>query len=141
MPKKILVNSQNNFGNKNFLSNISMTYSSGFFANIRVSWYSPKKSRRILLAGNKKILEFDDNESDKKIVIYNKGIEYNERRKVNQWLYRTGSIQIPNIEHKESLKIMIKEYVNFNNRKKNNFDIFKHALRVMKVLNQIKKNL
>ena len=140
-PKKILVNSQNNFGNKNFLSNISMTYASGFFANIRVSWYSPKKSRRILLAGNKKILEFDDNESDKKIKIYNKGIEYNLNKNINQWLYRTGSIQIPNIEYKESLEIMINEFVNFIKRKKNNFDNFNHALRVMKVLNQIKKNL
>ena len=117
-----------------------MTYSSGFFANIRVSWYSPKKSRRILLAGKKKILEFDDNENDKKLTIYNKGIEYNKRKKIKQWLYRTGSIQIPNIEHKESLEVMIREFVNFHRRKKNNFDIFKHALRVMKVLNQIKKN-
>ena len=60
----ILVNCHNNFGNKNFLSNISLSYPSGFFANIKVSWYSPIKSRRILLAGNKKIIEFDDNESD-----------------------------------------------------------------------------
>ena len=46
----------------NFISNISLNYSSGFFANIKVSWYSPIKSRRILLAGDKKIIEFVKNQ-------------------------------------------------------------------------------
>lgn len=40
MPKKIEVNTNNIFGNKNFISNISLKYKSGFFANIKVSWYS-----------------------------------------------------------------------------------------------------
>ena len=81
MPKEINVYSHKIFGNKNFISNISLKYASGFFANIKVSWYSPIKSRRILLAGNKKIVEFDDNESDKKIKIYNKGIQHKPKKK------------------------------------------------------------
>jgi len=140
MPNKIMVNTHRNFGNKNFLSNISLLYPSGFFANIKVSWYSPIKSRRILLAGDKKIIEFDDNESDKKIKIYNKGIEYN-KKKIDQWLYRTGSIDIPNIAHKESLSIMINVFIKYTKRKKNNLDNFNHAQRVMKVLKLIKKSL
>ena len=59
LPSKISVNSHNIFKNKKFMSNISIKYPSGFFANIKVSWYSPIKSRRILLAGNKKIVEFE----------------------------------------------------------------------------------
>ena len=91
-----------------------MKYSDGFFANIKVSWYSPIKSRRILLAGNKKIVEFDDNENDKKIKIYNKGIDYKPSRKINQWLYRTGEIEIPNIFHQESLSIMISDFIKYS---------------------------
>jgi predicted dehydrogenase len=138
MPNKVLVNCHNNFGNKNFLSNISLSYPSGFFANIKVSWYSPIKSRRILLAGNKKIIEFDDNESDKKIKIYNKGIEF-QNKNIDQWLYRVGSIEIPNITHKESLGVMIHEFIKFTKTKNKNFEIFKHAERVMKVLKLIKR--
>ena len=138
IPNKISVTSHNNFGNKNFLSNITLRYSSGFFANIKVSWYSPIKSRRILLAGNKKIIEFDDNESDKKIKIYNKGIEYNTKN-INQWLYRTGSIEVPNIPYSESLTVMIKDYIKFVNRKSKSSIKFEHARRVMKVLELIKK--
>ena len=140
IPNKVLVTSHNNFGNKNFLSNISLRYSSGFFANIKVSWYSPIKSRRILLAGDKKIVEFDDNESDRKIKVYNKGIKYSTKN-VNQWLYRTGSIEIPNIAQKESLAVMLSEFINFANKKDNNLDQFNHAERVMKVLKLIKKAL
>ena len=141
MPNKIEVNSHNIFGNKNFISNISMKYSDDFFANIKVSWYSPIKSRRILLAGNKKIVEFDDNENDKKIKLYNKGIDYKPTNKINQWLYRTGEIEIPNIFHQESLTVMINEFIKYSKSKKKNYEIFKHGEGVMKVLSQIKKKL
>jgi predicted dehydrogenase len=140
-PNKIRVNSHNIFGNKNFISNISLNYPSGFFANIKVSWYSPIKSRRILLAGNKKIVEFDDNENDKKIKIYNKGIEYKPLKKINQWLYRTGEIEIPNIFHQESLTVMINELLKKSQLTNNDNKIFNHGKRVMKVLNQIKKKI
>ena len=141
MPKKITVNTNKIFGNKNFISNISLRYKSGFFANIKVSWYSPIKSRRILLAGNKKIIEFDDNESDKKIKIYNKGIEYNPSKKINQWLYRTGEIEIPNIFHQESLSVMISEFIKHAKSNKKNKDKFYHAKRVMEILGQIKNKI
>ena len=141
LPNNIKVNSHNIFGNKNFISNISLTYPSGFFANIKVSWYSPIKSRRILLAGNKKIVEFDDNENDKKLKIYHKGIEYKPSKKINQWLYRTGEIEIPNIFHKESLSIMINDFIKFTKSKRINNQIFNHGKRVMKVLQQIKNCL
>mgnify|MGYP006073865375 CR=1 FL=1 len=141
MPSIIKVNSHSIFGNKNFISNISLTYPSGFFANIKVSWYSPIKSRRILLAGNKKIVEFDDNESDKKIKIYNKGIEYSPSKKINQWLYRTGSIEIPSIAHAESLSVMISDFIKFSKKSTPSLDIFNHGLRVMKVLSEIKSKL
>ena len=141
MPSKVEVNSHNIFGNKNFISNISLKYKSGFFANIKVSWYSPIKSRRILLAGNKKIIEFDDNENDKKIKIYNKGIEYKPNKKINQWLYRTGEIEIPNIFHNESLSLMIDEFLEHKNSKRKFNKYFNHGKRVMAVLKQIKKKI
>jgi len=141
MPNKINVYSHKIFGNKNFISNISLKYPSGFFANIKVSWYSPIKSRRILLAGNKKIIEFDDNESDKKIKIYNKGIQHKPKKKLNQWLYRTGEIEIPNIFHQESLNVMINELIKFSRSKSSNNKIFSHGKRVINLLNKIKKKL
>ena len=51
LPNSVRTISHRNFGNKKYLSNITLKYKNGFFANIKVSWYSPLKSRRILLAG------------------------------------------------------------------------------------------
>ena len=139
MPQKVIVTTHNGLGNKNFLSNIVLKYKKGFHANIKVSWYSPIKSRRILLAGNKKIIEFDDNESDKKIKIYNKGIEFKPKKKINQWLYRNGDMNIPSIPHRESLSVMLDSFFNYCKSKNKKMDIFNHAQRVMKVLDKIKK--
>jgi hypothetical protein len=50
-----------------------------------------------------------------------------------------GSIEIPNITHKESLGVMINEFIKFTKTKNKNFEIFKHAERVMKVLKLIKE--
>ena len=141
IPDQINVNSQKIFGNKNFISTITLNYPSGFFANIKVSWYSPIKSRRILIAGDKKIIEFDDNESDKKIKIYNKGIEFKPTNKINQMMYRTGEIEIPNILHQESLSLMIDELIKYSKNSKNNHKIFDHGKRVMMVLSKIKSKI
>ena len=135
------VNSQRIFGNKNFISTITLNYPSGFFANIKVSWYSPIKSRRILIAGDKKIIEFDDNERDKKIKIYNKRIEFKPTNKINQMMYRTGEIEIPNILHQESVSLMIDELINYSQNSKNNHKIFDHGKRVMMVLSKIKSKI
>ena len=60
-------------------------------------------------------------------------------KNIDQWLYRVGSIEIPNITHKESLGVMIDEFIKFTKTKNKNFEIFKHAERVMKVLKLIKR--
>ena len=86
MPTKVMVTSHNNFGNKNFLSNITLKYQSGFFCKYKSWLVLTNKIVRILLAGNRKIIEFDDNESDKKIRIYNKGIEYNTKMLINGFI-------------------------------------------------------
>ena len=49
-----------NFGKKNYFSNITLKSNRNFFANIKVNWFSPFKSRRIIIAGNKKTLVFID---------------------------------------------------------------------------------
>jgi hypothetical protein len=69
----------------------------------------------------------------------NTTIEF-QNKNVDQWLYRVGSIEIPNITHKESLGVMINEFIKFTKTKNKNFEIFKHAERVMKVLRLIKSS-
>lgn len=43
---------------------------------IRSSWLNPEKIRKIIIIGDKKMLQFDEMDSDKKIKIYNKYASY-----------------------------------------------------------------
>ena len=61
--------------------------------------------------------------------------------KINQWLYRTGEIEIPNIFHKESLSVMINELISYSKSKSKNTEIFQHGKRVMNLLNKIKSKI
>ena len=63
-----------------------------------------------------------------KIKIYNKGIEFKPTNKINQMMYRTGEIEIPNILHQESLSLMIDELIKYSQNSKNNHKIFDLAL-------------
>lgn len=49
-----------------------------FIAHIRSSWLSPIKERRIIIAGTKKMVVYDDMKSTDKLIVYNKGFDYME---------------------------------------------------------------
>ena len=46
-----------------------------YLANFHLSWLSPTKVRRITLAGDRRMMVYDDMESNEKIKIYDKGVE------------------------------------------------------------------
>ena len=54
---------------------VNMTFPSGKLANIHVSWLDPEKKRQVTLVGSKKMAVYDDVSLDRKITIYDKGIE------------------------------------------------------------------
>ncbi|HEX6292688.1 MAG TPA: Gfo/Idh/MocA family oxidoreductase [Herpetosiphonaceae bacterium] len=53
---------------------VNLTFENGVVANLRLSWLSPVKRRRLTVVGSKKMLVYDDI-ADDKVVIYDKGIE------------------------------------------------------------------
>lgn len=53
---------------------VNLTFENGITANLRLSWLSPVKRRRLTVVGSKKMLVYDDIATDK-VVIYDKGIE------------------------------------------------------------------
>ena len=46
-----------------------------FLANITASWLSPIKERRILIAGTKKMMVYDDVDVLNKLIVYDKGFD------------------------------------------------------------------
>jgi predicted dehydrogenase len=92
---------------------ITVYYSNKLIAHVNVNWLSPVKVRTTLVGGDKKMLMWNDLESDEKIKIYDRGVRMATREGVYDLLvsYRSGDMWSPQIENTEALKLEL-EYFN-----------------------------
>jgi predicted dehydrogenase len=85
---------------------LTVFFEEKLLASFHLSWLSPVKVRRIILGGDRRMIVFDDMESNEKVKIYDKGVEtlagdtsgYDTRVQ-----YRIGDIHVPALENKEAL--------------------------------------
>jgi len=76
-------------------------------AHIKSSWISPLKERKLIIAGTKKMVVFDDLRSDEKLMIYDKGVDIvnGDQPEWNDYAVklRYGDILIPQIPFEDAL--------------------------------------
>jgi predicted dehydrogenase len=91
----------------------TLHYAGSFKAHLHVSWLSPVKIRRMLLAGSRRMLVYDDLEPVEKVRVYDRGVrvavdEVDAGREVP---YRTGETWAPGLEHREALAAECEHFV------------------------------
>jgi predicted dehydrogenase len=88
-------------------------YENNFIAHFHSNWLSPVKIRRTLVAGDKKMLVWDDLEQDNKLKVFDKGVEVREKEDIYKLLvqYRSGEMYTPRVENTEALKIETEYFV------------------------------
>ena len=89
------------------VATLSLGYGNGTIAFIHNSWLDPKKVRRLTVVGTRKMLVYDDIESQEKVKIYDKGVEcppYYDTFGEFQFSYRYGDIYSPRLEDAEPLR-------------------------------------
>lgn len=79
-------------------------YDGGLLAHVHVSWLDPSKVRRTTLVGSRKMVVYDDLDSEATLRVYDKGAErveggYGEF----QFRLRTGELHVPKIDLAEPL--------------------------------------
>lgn len=123
------------FGKQESITYLTLKYSS-FIAHIKSSWVSPMKERRMMIAGTKKMVIFDDIKISEKLAIYNHGIDIKSEEEygIYEFETRTGDIIIPNIPNEDSLRNSIAHFVSCVEQGRISLSGPEHALRVMKVL-------
>jgi len=91
---------------------ITIYYPGKLIAHVNVNWLSPVKVRTTLLGGNKKMLMWNDLESDEKIRIYDRGVNLTTREGVYDLLvsYRSGDMWAPQVEKTEALSLEIAQF-------------------------------
>ena len=96
------------------VATITMNYANGVIAFIHSSWLDPNKVRKTTIVGSKKMLLYNDVETQEKIKIYDKGVDappYYDTYADFQFSYRYGDIHSPRLDDYEPLKKQSKHFV------------------------------
>jgi predicted dehydrogenase len=92
---------------------LHLDYGDGVTAHLHLSWLSPVKLRRMIFAGTKQSLIFDDLDQDAKVKLYDQGVAFDvtDLRTRRQVLvsYRKGDMRAPAIKANEAIADEISE--------------------------------
>lgn len=110
-----------------------------FIAHIQSSWISPLKERKLIVAGTKKMVVFDDMKpSTEKLTIYDKGVDVLAGSDVEYEDYavkmRVGDIWIPYIPEQDALFNSISHFAACIESGKPSASGPEQAIRVLKIL-------
>ncbi len=112
-----------------------------FIAHIQSSWISPLKERKLIVAGTKKMVVFDDMKpSTEKLTIYDKGVDVLSGSDIEYADYavktRVGDIWIPYIPEQDALFNSIAHFAACIESGKLSDSGPEQAIRVLKILEQ-----
>lgn len=133
-----------NYYNHENIAHISIQFENkGCFGHFHVNWTSPVKIRRIIVAGTKKMLVFDDMENSEKLKVYDCGVEFLTTESLHRALvqYRIGDMYSPKIAQTEALALGAKEFVDCINEDRQPLTNGKDGLEVVRILEAADKSL
>ena len=119
-------------------------YKSGVVGHLHVSWLDPHKSRKITVVGEKKMVVFDDMESERKITVYDKGATTTRTKFETYGEFVTlhfGDIHIPKIGNDEPLRVECQHFVDCIVNDARPRSDGRDALNVVKVLDAMEVSL
>jgi len=92
---------------------VTLHFGNNIISNIHLSWLDPHKVRTITIVGSKQMVVFDDMESNEKVRLYDKGVDYKPDFKsyAEALAIRIGDIVIPNIGIQEPLKLECNHFI------------------------------
>jgi len=97
----------------NDVAYLDLRFEGGVTAHLHLSWLSPVKVRRMIFAGTKSSIIYDDLEMSEKIKVYDHGVTFDvsdvETRKQVLVNYRRGEMRAPALDNKEALGTELRE--------------------------------
>lgn len=122
---------------------LNMEYPKDVLFNLNCSWIDPVKVRKLVIVGERKMVVFDDMESEEKIRIYDKGVEISQDADFAnlQLVVRNGDTIIPKLELKEPLKEVVLEFIESVKNRSNDFSSGTDGLNLVKVLTAAQTSL
>lgn len=129
------------------VSFITLTFPKKVLAHIQVSWLDPRKTREMVVVGDKKMAIFDDLNPQAPITIYDKSImtkkfrqEYDSFQEF-QMIIKNGKAQIPKIKLEEPLRIECRHFLDCIRENMTPLTDGRDGLEVLRVLLAIQESL
>jgi predicted dehydrogenase len=120
-----------------------LRFDDGTMAHIHVSWLDPRKDRKLVVVGSKKMAEFDDSQAAEKIRLYDKGVDTKQDYETyaEYLAIRTGDIVIPRVPTSEPLAEECRHFLNCIETRERPRSDGAEGLRVLKVLDAAQRSL
>ncbi|KAI4443532.1 Gfo/Idh/MocA family oxidoreductase [Schaedlerella arabinosiphila] len=117
-----------------------------FMANIKANWVSPIKERKLIIAGTKKMLVYDDVDVLNKLIVYDKGFDVIKASDPMEWSEfvvktRSGDAIIPQLEVADALYNSLEHFRQCIVDKSESLSGPDAAIRVLKVLEEADKQM
>ncbi|MGE5473046.1 MAG: Gfo/Idh/MocA family protein [Ignavibacteriales bacterium] len=133
------------YSDKETLTYLTMKYD-GFISHLKSSWISPLKERRIIIAGTKKMIVFDDVRLVDKLMVFDKGIDINfNKEKYEYGAYevkvRTGDLLVPFIPEEDALRNSIEYFADCVENNTKSLSGPDQAIRIIKILEEADSQL
>ena len=92
---------------------VHIDFGNNLIAHFHLNWLSPVKIRKILIAGTKKMVVFDDMDNSEKVKLYDKGINIKSKEDEYQKLvnYRLGDSYSPMLDNTEALREVVNDFL------------------------------
>ncbi len=144
-PEYITVMGENYWSKKESLTFLNLKYGR-FIAHLKSSWISPVKERRIIVAGTKKMVVFDDMHSPESMIIYDKGFTLDNKYENIEYLdyaveVREGDALIPHLPVEDALKNSIEYFAESIVNDTDSYSGANQAIRIIKILEEADKKL
>lgn len=142
-PMAVSATGQSHIGELEDVAFITIYFPDKMIAHINVNWLSPVKVRSTLIAGERRMVVWNDLEADEKLKVYDRGVNVCKREEVYELLvsYRSGLVWIPHLRGVEALQNELQYFLECVASKKKPVNSGRAGLRVVKLLEAASQSL
>jgi predicted dehydrogenase len=102
------------YGRHENLAYVTVGFDQGLLAHVHVNWVAPVKTRRTIIAGDKKMIVWDDTSPVEPVKVYESSVDVQHMDKESAYAlnvqYRSGDVYSPKLDGKEALASMAQTF-------------------------------
>jgi predicted dehydrogenase len=102
------------YGRHENLAYVTVGFDNELIASVHVNWVAPVKTRRVIVAGDKKMVQWDDTSPVEPVKVYDSSVDVQHIDKESAYAlnvqYRSGDVHSPKLDGKEALATMVQTF-------------------------------